>query len=183
MGRWSVFHISLITAICHSLITVSELLHHIVDFAAAGLAASDFLCPDAFSLKLTEIRLGNYTNGDNIYFSRFVEFYNDGGRFELSQNDLKFSGLLSSDAFGSSARNECNITVEKGQYIVFYDPSMDLPECPDCNCTLNATTIQCEDAIYVPCDSDPATSGCGACTWNTLMVCKNDAKCTCSSLI
>merc|ERR1719295_892355 len=88
----------------------------------------------------------------------------------LGFNNFKFEGFLTSDAFGTYSNEDCtDIFIDVEQYVVIYDPNADdLPECLDCNCTLDGLT-QCDDALYIPCDSDPATSGCGACTWDTSM--------------
>lgn len=144
------------------------------DFDAAAVLASDFLCPESFDLKVTEVSIEAFTNGQDSYHARFVEFYNPGDNMTLSLgfNNFKFEGFLTSDAFGTYSGEDCtDIFIDVEQYVVIYDPNADdLPECLNCNCTLDGLT-QCDDALYIPCDSDPATSGCGACTWDTSMVC------------
>lgn len=147
------------------------------DFDAAALLASQFLCPEAFDLKITEVSIENYTNGADTYHSRFVELYNPGDNMTLSDgfNNFEFTGFMTSTAFGTSSGESCNVFIDEEQYVVIYDPNAaDLPECLGCNCTLDGSTTQCDEALYIPCDSDPATSGCGSCTWDSTMVCYAD---------
>lgn len=107
------------------------------------------------------------------YNARFVEYYNDGNNpLDLSLNSLRFDGFMTSPAFGFKGDSTCNITIPKEKLVVFYDPSApDLPNCPGCNCTLTGDNLWCEEAMYIPCDLNSSTSGCGNCTWNTTMVC------------
>ena len=142
------------------------------DFDSAALLASQFLCPEPFEIKLTEVRTESYTNDADTHNARFVEFYNPGGHMDLALNlnNFKFAGLMSSDGFGHVGHADCALNISSEQYLVLYDPSLDMPECVDCNCTLTAHGgTQCEEAMYIPCDADPTTSGCGACTWDASM--------------
>ena len=154
-------------------VSISKTYIKIAQFDTANVDTQAFLCPDAFSLKFTEIRMNTFES-DIIapYTSRFVEFYNDGENpLDLSINNLVFDGFMTSQVFGVTGNPTCNITIPLETFVVFYDPSApDLPNCPSCNCSLSGTQLWCNDALYIPCDSNSTTSGCGNCTWNYNMV-------------
>lgn len=146
------------------------------DFANAKILTEDFLCPEDVSFKVTEIRILQYSNGAITHHSRFVEFFNpvDGEDIDLTKTSLIFTGFMSSTRFGFGVPDtNCTNILSAGKYVVFYDPSADRPRCGGCSCTMTGAYLQCDDAIYIPCDSDPQTSGCGACSWDTSMVCFN----------
>ena len=143
------------------------------DFAAAKILTESFLCPEDVSFKVTEIRIEQYQNGGITHHSRFVEFYNpdSGEDIDLTKVNLIFEGFMSSTQFGFGAVGSCSTIIEAGKYVVFYDPTMDTPICGGCSCTMTGGQLQCDDALYIPCDANAATSGCGSCTWNDTMVC------------
>ena len=153
------------------------------DFDKVRAQTDDFLCPDSFSLKLTEMRTGEWDdNGGNTYEAQFVEFYNPGDSFTLdSITRLKFSGFMTSNLFGG---DNCNLELPGYEYIVFYNPdnSLDPLECYNCDCTTSGGTSSgglCSNALYIPCNGNTATSGnCGTCTWDASSVCFRFLCCT-----
>ena len=149
-------------------------------FENAAILTEAFLCPEDISLKLTEIRMEEYNNGGLTYRSRFVEFYNDGERLDLTKGNLVLTGLVNSSPFGYTGNASCDLIIEPNQYIVFYDPSLDVPECIDCDCFMpevvtrrlqggSGDYLHCNDSIYIPCGGS-GISGCGSCTWDDTMV-------------
>ena len=144
---------------------------YIDQFDAANINAQAFLCPDAFSIKLTEIRMTTYQKPVGTYDSRFVEYYNDGANhLDLSLNNLKFDGFLTSDVFGVFGNPTCNITIPRKTFVVFYDPNAPIYQIVLDVIVRSLGITWCGEAMYIPCDHDIATSGCGNCTWNTSMV-------------
>ncbi len=138
-------------------------------FNKARRTADKFLCPELLSLKLTEVRMEQYVNGNTTYQSKFIEVYNYGKTaIDLSVDTLKFSGFMTSDSFGTATANSnCQIIINPKQYLVIYDKSSDIPDCPNCNCTLSGSPEQqCDEALYIPCDGTLGTNNCGICTWN-----------------
>eukprot|EP01084_Bolivina_argentea_P150337 262550_1 len=140
-------------------------------FDAARHSADKFLCPEVIQLKLTEIRMELYDNSGQTHQSKFIEIYNYGSSsIDLSQETLKFNGFMVSDSFGkATSGSSCAISIQPKQYLVIYDNNspFDIPECPNCNCTLSGTPQQCNEALYIPCDGTLSTNDCGTCTWST----------------
>ncbi len=103
-----------------------------------------------------------YDNSGTTHQSKFIELYNYGSSpIDLSQDTLKFNGFMTSNSFGTAT--------DGSSWTFIYDNNnpFDIPECPNCNCTLSGTPQQCDEALYIPCDNTLSTNNCGKCTWST----------------
>ncbi len=106
-------------------------------FDNARQGADKFLCPEVMNVKLTEVRMEQYSNIVISYQSKFIELYNSGtSAIDLAQYTLKVNGFITSDSFGKATINSaCTITIQPQKYLVIYDNSLDVAECPNCNCS------------------------------------------------
>ena len=163
-------------------LTVSGYSRNAFDIILGSL--SDILCPQSKEFKITEVKAQKKTttNGLASRYGRFVEVYNTGVDFNVS--DMSISGLISM-LRGAGP----DVTVLQGQYVVFYDaetsPYMNghtetgsTPSCHLCEwdptnnnlpCDLSgcplrtdsyADTCFCANSIYIACGNADGYTNC-----------------------